>query len=94
VIVTALLRRHGVEPRLVGLTPTEIPAASLYGRGWSLARLGEAFDVDASTVGGRCELPVWLCGLRDTSIGGDTPPRQRKESSESSSGGHVLFRAH
>jgi hypothetical protein len=49
--VTALLRRHGVEQRPVGLTPTEIPeAASLYGQGWSLVRLGEAFGVDASTV--------------------------------------------
>jgi hypothetical protein len=49
--VTALLRRHGVEQRPVGLAPTEIPeAASLYGQGWSLVRLGEAFGVDASTV--------------------------------------------
>ena len=49
--VTALLRRHGVEQRPVGLTPTEIPeAAWLYGQCWSLVRWGEAFGVDASTV--------------------------------------------
>jgi hypothetical protein len=49
--VTALLRRHGVELRRAGLAPEDIQAAaSLYGRGWSCARLGAMFGVDSTTV--------------------------------------------
>jgi hypothetical protein len=62
--VTALLRRHGVEQRRVGLRPTETPeAASLYvkagrWRGWAKRSVSMP-----QQCGGRCELPVWLCGL-------------------------------
>jgi lambda repressor-like predicted transcriptional regulator len=49
--VTALLQRHGVELRKLGLAPTEIPtAADLYRQGWSLVQLGARFGVDSSTV--------------------------------------------
>jgi DNA-binding IclR family transcriptional regulator len=49
--VTALLRRDGVELRRTGLAPVDIQvAASLYGQGWSLARLGAKFGVDSTTV--------------------------------------------
>jgi CENP-B N-terminal DNA-binding domain len=49
--VTALLRRHGVELRRTGLAPAEISAAArLHSQGWSLARLGAKFGVDAATV--------------------------------------------
>jgi hypothetical protein len=49
--VTALLRRRGVELRRTGLTPEDILlAASLYGQGWSLARLGTRYGVDSTSV--------------------------------------------
>jgi hypothetical protein len=49
--VTALLRRHGVVLRRPGLASDDIPAAaSLYRQGWSCARLGERFGVDAATA--------------------------------------------
>ena len=49
--VTAHLQRHGVELRQVGLAPEDITtAALLYGQGWSLARLGERYSVDSTTV--------------------------------------------
>jgi transposase len=49
--VTALLRRYGVELRRSGLDPAEVQvAARLYRQGWSLARLGEEYDVDSTTV--------------------------------------------
>ena len=51
ITVTALLQRHGVELRRVGLTPDEIRAAArLYRQGWSCARLGARFSVDPATV--------------------------------------------
>lgn len=51
VTVTALLRRHGAKLRRAGLAPDERPAAArLYSQGWSCARLGERFGVDAATV--------------------------------------------
>jgi DNA-directed RNA polymerase specialized sigma24 family protein len=49
--VTALLSRQGVKLRRTGLTSEEIPeVALLYKEGWSLARLGARFDVNAATV--------------------------------------------
>jgi len=49
--VTAYLQRHGVEPRQVGPAPEDITtAALLYGQGWSLARLGERYSVDSTTI--------------------------------------------
>ena len=49
--MTALLQRHWVKMRQIGLAPKDISmAASLYGHGWSLARLGARFGVDAATV--------------------------------------------
>jgi transposase len=66
--VTALLRRHGVELRRVGLAQEDIQtAASLYDQGWSLARLGQRFRVDPATV--------WRA-LRDAGISMQ-PPRTR-----------------
>jgi len=61
VTVTALLRRHGVERRRSGLAPEEVPeAASLYGQGWSLAKLGRKFN---PPVAHRCPtLTVALTG--------------------------------
>jgi transposase len=51
VTVTALLERHEVELRRSGLVSEVIPiVARMYSRGWSCARLGELFGVDASTV--------------------------------------------
>ena len=51
VTVTALLQRQGVEIRKTGLVPEVIPVvARMYSQGWSCARLGDLFDVDASTV--------------------------------------------
>jgi hypothetical protein len=47
-----------VELRRAGLAPEETPAAtSLYRKGWSFARLGAKFGVDALLCGGRCERP-------------------------------------
>ena len=44
-------QRHGVELRREGLTREDIPvAASLYGQGWSLTKLGVKFGVDSTTV--------------------------------------------
>ena len=49
--VTAMLRRNGVELRRAGLAPEDIQAAAnLYSRGWSLARVGAKYSVDATTV--------------------------------------------
>jgi len=49
--VTALLHRHGVERRRLGLSPDQADdARRLYGDGWSLARLGDKFGVDDMTV--------------------------------------------
>jgi predicted DNA binding protein len=49
--VTELLRRHGVKLRRVGLTSDDVAAASqMYARGWSVAKLGRNFGVDAVTV--------------------------------------------
>jgi Mn-dependent DtxR family transcriptional regulator len=54
VTVTALLERHEVELRRSGLVREVIPiVARMYSQGWSCARLGELFDVDASKSGGR-----------------------------------------
>jgi hypothetical protein len=51
VTVVSLLRRHGVEPRQVGLTDMEVAeACRLYPEGWSLARLADRYDVDDMTV--------------------------------------------
>jgi hypothetical protein len=51
VTVSALLQRHGVERRQVGLTDEQTAeACRLYPEGWSLARLGERYDVDDMTV--------------------------------------------
>lgn len=51
VTVTALLRRHDVELRQVGLAKDDIAAAAhLYGQGWSCARLGAKFGVDPTTI--------------------------------------------
>jgi hypothetical protein len=49
--VTALLLRHGIKLRQVGLSPDTVgDAARLYRDGWSLARLGAKFSVDDMTV--------------------------------------------
>ena len=49
--VTALVRRHGVELRRTGLAKEDIAAAaSLYGQGWSLTKLGAKYGVDSTTV--------------------------------------------
>jgi hypothetical protein len=49
--VTAHLQRHSVGLRQSGLEPVEVQAAaSLYLQGWSLARLGEKYGVDSTTV--------------------------------------------
>jgi hypothetical protein len=49
--VTSLLRRHGVEPREIGLTDIDVAeACHLYPDGWSLARPAERYDVDDMTV--------------------------------------------
>jgi hypothetical protein len=51
VSVTALLQRHGVALRPVGLSPEQVTEASRrYGESWSVARLGETFGVDGTTV--------------------------------------------
>lgn len=48
---SALLVRQGVTLRGRGLTPAQVADASkLYCQGWSLARLGERFNVDGMTV--------------------------------------------
>jgi DNA-directed RNA polymerase specialized sigma24 family protein len=49
--VSALMRRSDVPQRLRGLAAGDLgTAALLYEQGWSLARLGERFSVDAATV--------------------------------------------
>ena len=49
--VACLLRRHGVDVRAVGLSPSQVrDAARLYREGWSLARIGKKFGVDDMTV--------------------------------------------
>jgi hypothetical protein len=51
VTVTSLLRKQGVKLRRTGLTLDELVAASgLYSDGWSLAKLGTKFEVDATTA--------------------------------------------
>jgi hypothetical protein len=48
---TSVLRRHGVELRRAGIPPEDIQEPiSLYGQGSSLARLGDRYNVDATTV--------------------------------------------
>lgn len=45
------LNRRGVERRVQGLQPEDVPqAAELYRTGWSLAKLGEKFGTAANTV--------------------------------------------
>ena len=52
--VSAILRRHGIEPRPRGLNPTQIDeAVRFYGQGWSLARIGERMGVEHSTIRNR-----------------------------------------
>jgi lambda repressor-like predicted transcriptional regulator len=49
--VSALLRRSDVELRRGGLTSGDVLAVSqMYASGWSLAKLGRKFGVDAATV--------------------------------------------
>jgi hypothetical protein len=49
--VTAVLLRLGVDLRRSGLAAVDIPAAAtLYCQGWSCARLGANFGVDAATI--------------------------------------------
>ena len=49
--VTAHLQKRGVPLRRTGLAPEDVlTAASLYGQGWSLARLGVKYRVDSTTV--------------------------------------------
>jgi hypothetical protein len=49
--VRKILKRHGIEPRPLGLTDPQVrEGALLYADGQSLAQLGERFDVDPSTV--------------------------------------------
>lgn len=49
--VTDHLERRGVPRRLQSLTHSQVDkAAKLYKHGWSLARIGEHFQVDPSTV--------------------------------------------
>ncbi len=49
--VSAVLKREGATLRLRGLTPEQIAqAVHLYGQGWSLAKIGDKFKVDAETV--------------------------------------------
>jgi DNA-binding transcriptional regulator LsrR (DeoR family) len=51
VTVRALLQRHGVERRQVGLTDAQAAeACRLYPEGWSLARLAKRYDVHDMTV--------------------------------------------
>jgi transposase len=49
--VSAIIRRSGVQRNQRGLTATQISQAScLYAGGWSLARLGDEYGVDGTTV--------------------------------------------
>jgi len=49
--VSALLRRFDVELRQPGLAANDVmTAVRLYAQGWSLARLGEKYGADATTV--------------------------------------------
>jgi hypothetical protein len=49
--VSALLSRHGVEMRPVGLSASDVvDAARLYTDGWSVAKLGRKFGVNGTTV--------------------------------------------
>ena len=49
--IAAILDRHGIEHRQQRLSTDEIAEASrLYESGWSLARVGNHLDVNASTV--------------------------------------------
>jgi hypothetical protein len=49
--VTALLRRHGVAIRRVGLSPNQVAeACRLYCEGCSLARLAERFGIAGMTI--------------------------------------------
>lgn len=56
--VRAVLTRHGVETRTRGLTDDQVSeAARLYEAGWSVARLGERYGVNGTTV--------WTCLRRE-----------------------------
>ena len=49
--VSNIVRRHGVVMRRCGLSAEQIDdAVRLYGESWSLARIGQKFDVDSTTV--------------------------------------------
>jgi hypothetical protein len=49
--VTALLKRHGIEPRQVGPTDEQVAdACHIYPAGWSLSLLGERYGIDSTTV--------------------------------------------
>ena len=49
--ITTVLRREQVELRQAGLNASQLEKArTLYRDGWSLARLGEKFGVDGTTV--------------------------------------------
>jgi hypothetical protein len=49
--VTALLRRHHIKLRPVGMTEREIKTAGrLYEQGWTLTKLGLKYHVDPTTV--------------------------------------------
>jgi transposase len=49
--ITTVLRREQVEMRQAGLNATQLDEVqTLYRDGWSLARLGEKFGVDGTTV--------------------------------------------
>jgi transposase-like protein len=49
--VSQILDRAGVKRRVSGLSPNHVTdAVRLYGQGWSLARIGSSFAVDAETV--------------------------------------------
>ncbi|GEM_PF-1185665 len=51
VTVSEIIRRAGVPTRQRGLDPGQVErAVRLYGEGWSLARLGERFEVAGATV--------------------------------------------
>jgi transposase-like protein len=51
VTVSEIIRRAGVSTRRRGLDPGQVERAlRLYREGWSLARLGQRFEVDGTTV--------------------------------------------
>jgi Mn-dependent DtxR family transcriptional regulator len=49
--VSKILHRHEMPMRRLGLSHEQIDeAVRLYGKGWSLARIGERMQVDPTTV--------------------------------------------